>query len=409
MREFYKAKSALVSPSEYIDEWTNLLLRGAESKEDTSKRLQSLSSGIASLWKAFNTERAHEDLRHLLETQRGVESYLAAFLLTNVQRTYSIFSKQEMKTALTRVLHKKQKLVIADIGAGPLSATVGLLSALGEELGDLLLVEIHAIERSSEILEAGIALLEPALNPRVEIRFEHHASAKTLPKGIDIALFANVLNELEFKHRETFVADVVSLMSPKGICLLLEPGQDVHSRALGDLRDTLLLRKFAQGKKLSVVSPCLHNLNCPLSSRSGRRDWCWFQNKWSAPVLLLELDKMTGLDHVELSFSFVALSFEAVKSDAYARVVSDFIPLDTHGERRAKALAFTASNLVNPADAPKLETLARETNISKELLCTSRGTLEASLNEGLPRSQRGELYQKHSHDVLAKERTQATR
>lgn len=305
-----------------LEAWEKLL---ADVSEDD------LVASVQELWNIFNRERGTQAPGYM-ERPRVLSAYLAAFLLPNIQRVFAVWSAAGMDDLRKRLASEK-RIRIVDFGAGPLSATAGVLFALLREEGAAIRdVEVVAVERSGAAVDVGIGLLKRAFGRGVRLTVQRVDSlAHESVTDADIALGVNVFNEVPPKLRlSSFAALEKSVSSSaNGVVCLIEPGQDRHAWALAKLRDSILKQSWAEG--LRIVAPCLHVLPCPLSG--NRPDWCWFRNRWRRPRRLVEIDSAVGLQHEELSYSFVVFAREAKKKGRRpqesdnARVVSDAIPL----------------------------------------------------------------------------------
>lgn len=142
------------------------------------------------------------------------------------------------------------------------------------------------------------------------------------PSGVngrfDLIVAAHLLNELgtrlDVEGRAALVAGWCrELLSPEGLCIVIEPALRETSRALLGVRDRVL----ALG--LSVLAPCLLHAACPALQRD--RDWCHD----SAEVLV------TGRSRVDFSYLVLGHAQPRLDPTRY-RVVSD--PLKDKGRLR---------------------------------------------------------------------------
>lgn len=368
MQNFYDLDgSSFFDPQKYFLEWKKLI--GIESNdEQTNKRkIQSLGSHAQNLWKNFNEDRSELD-KHYMETSAGLLAYVASFLTSNVERIFGLLSKNENLNALEHFLWEdKEELVVADFGAGPLSATVGLLCTLeflfskNRQLKKPQKIIVYAVDRSEKIVTMGRSLIEKSLLNSSCVSFHYVTSAVKIEKKIDITLCSNVFNEIPQKHHLKTALSIYERMNESSLLLILEPGQELHAKALGTLRDDLIEKT----QDCSIVSPCAHKKPCPMSSKSKRSDWCWFRHYWNPPAEQKTIDKLTKIDHTVLNYSYVFFykgNTLPPEFNFYARVVS------------------------NPFPASK------ESDLNKILLCTNEGEIENILTEAHfgPTYQRGD-------------------
>jgi ribosomal protein RSM22 (predicted rRNA methylase) len=330
MKNFYLLRSqAFISPLKLLDALSlNLKLKDEASKP---QELQKLGQRIQVLWKAFNKDRK-ELKSDYMSNPEYIKAYLASFLTPNIERTFSILSQGNLKQSLLSLLkgddpHKP--LRILDFGAGPLSSTLGLLCALeaalkNEDFHFKREIIIDAVDTGSLALEKGREFLKAASVPRLKYKLQTASSLNDLEKAsYDFILASNVFNEIPRKNRDPIVKNLLASLGEGGLFLIVEPGQQEHSYDLASLRNQIV----SSQENISLLGPCLHYQKCPLSKDEGRKDWCWFRHLWNPPKLQNEIDRLTKLDHRELSYSYLLLKkAKRVPSTLFARVVSDSIP-----------------------------------------------------------------------------------
>jgi len=383
MRNFYELEGAFfLNIKAYISEWSNKLGIIEKNGDYNKLKLQSLGSLSHNLWENFNADRDEKSQvvkdKHYMET--NLQAYTASFLLPNIERVFALLIKDENSTAIKNVfLHEREEFVIADFGAGPLSASVGFLCALEfllnshRELFAPKKIIILAIERSEKIFHYGLELLQKSLFAKENITIERVTSTEKLTKNIDIALCANVFNEIPLKHRLGNLNNLYEKLNLNGAVLILEPGQEIHAKALGKLRDDFL----EKAENCEIISPCAHKSKCPLSSESTRSDWCWFRHGWNQPEALKEIEKFSKIDHHFLNFSYLFFVKNKIKINEpfYARVVSDKLNVQAN----KKAVLDYFKNNMEQGEAEEFVYSAEHKHLLKVLLCTEDGVLKSTL------------------------------
>jgi ribosomal protein RSM22 (predicted rRNA methylase) len=341
-------------------------LEGVKKRSETDK----LRHKIKTLWMSFNENR--DDLsRKYASDKNFITAYLSSFYLPNVQRVFSIMTSKQNSYELNRIfISAGSELRIVDFGSGPLSASLGILLALdysGFDLSSKKII-INTVERSQQMLEAGLSLLKAGLGDRLEFGHQNYSSALKINTKADFIVCANVFNELAEKHRLVTLESLIDIS--RGTILITEPGQDVHSKALGTLRNDLL----KSGKyKISVISPCINSVLCPLSTQSERPDWCWFKTLWREPDAVTFIDKITGLDHRQLNYSYLYFKISAPEPARKSwKVVSDIIkPVGDNNRNRFEN--YMRNNIIE--GNPKSLTRVSNENVAKILLCSEEGKL----------------------------------
>ena len=338
-----------------------------DKKRSESDRLR---EKIKSLWKSFNEDR-DEFTKKYSDEKKFVSAYISSFYMPNIQRTFAILTNRQNTHLLPNICKGQNELVILDFGAGPLSATMGFLIALDFAGIDLTgkKIKVMSVERSSNMVSAGYELLKAAFG-KLDIEHNNYSSPLKVPEKADIILCANVFNEVPEKHRLTTLKSLIDVQ--KGSLLIMEPGQDVHSRALGSLRNELLKDQFG---KLKILSPCLHTLECPLSAQSERTDWCWFKNTWYVPEAVAFIDKITGIDHRQLNYSYLFFNkTEPKPAQKGWKVISDII-LPVGPNNRSRFENWMRNNIVE--GNAKCLFHVPNANVGKVLLCSHDGKLSS--------------------------------
>jgi hypothetical protein len=338
-----------------------------EKKRSESDRLR---DRIKTLWKSFNENR-DEFTKKYSDEKKFVAAYISSFYMPNIQRTFAILTNRQNAHLLKNICKCQDELVILDFGAGPLSATAGFLISLDFAGIDLTgkKIKIMSVERSANMLNAGFELLKAAF-PSLEIEHNNYSSALKVPEKADIILCANVFNEIPEKHRLVTLESLLDVM--KGNLLIIEPGQDVHSRSLSSLRNALLKERPG---KFRILSPCLHTLECPLSSESERTDWCWFKNTWYVPEAVAFIDRITGIDHRQLNYSYLFIdNNEPSVPQKGWKVISDII-LPVGPNNRSRFENWMRNNIIE--GNAKCLFHVQNGNVGKVLLCSHDGKLSS--------------------------------
>lgn len=353
----------------------NLLLK--ELDNQFLKPPQGIETSVKKLWTLFNKSRSLSDeLPSYMDDPQLLQAYCAAFLLPNIDRMRSVLHSKSVAKALkdlTQSLKNPSSLKVLDYGAGPLSASFALLDVLSASQFPLERLCLHAIDGSQSAVQWGCDLMVKTLD--TDTKYPQVAAGrhyKDTREKYHLILLSNVINEIKVKSRLQLLDHFSKSLEPGGLLIILEPGQDRHSWALSDLRNRFL-QSHPEG--FALLAPCPHTLTCPLSPGLGRKDWCWFRTPMARPRWLTQLDKVTGLDHRELTYSFLVLQKKQqhIRSGAHGvlshRVVSDPIPVK---DQRALKYALHANQAKHSRLVQK-EFISG--NLCKSLLCTGQGQL----------------------------------
>ncbi|MBX3320452.1 MAG: methyltransferase domain-containing protein [Nitrospira sp.] len=152
----------------------------------------------------------------------------------------------------------------------------------------------------------------------------------------DLIVLANCLNEVyvdakdPIAKRGDLVREALSLLTPHGALMIIEPALRSTSRELHQVRDRLL-----QETQCSIYSPCLHEKSCPALVKPD--DWCHEERAWDPPGTIQEIDEQVGFIKDALKFSYLLIRKDGKtiaerRPDVY-RVVSELRELK--GEKRA--------------------------------------------------------------------------
>jgi len=270
-------------------------------------------------------------------------AYIAYFLPSNMLKIHKplheLFSHPSASMAHCR------ELDILDLGAGPGTATMGFISYLTEELklfdGELKLRITLADHAARSLEEAGRLIREifqsnfgsfTDKNP-VTLELETVVTDISLfssraNRKYDFIILSNSIGEIAkngdgLKRGEGLIERLTQgCLKDNGSIIILEPALRPNSRML------LLLRKelLAAGD-LNVYSPCITAGPCGALERP--RDWCHEAHEWIPPVIVNEIDKLTGFDKSRLKYSTSKLSpvnKSPLRPQNRAKVKSSIVP-----------------------------------------------------------------------------------
>lgn len=385
----------------YLHAWSLCIFNNKNlatlSTPERVKEQQKLAASVKKIWKLFNAGRKNLT-KHYLEEPDFLRAYAASFLIPNVQRIYSIAQSSDVFPQLENLTTENKTLRIIDFGSGPLAASTGIVAALCHN--NLVNFEITAVERSHAAFQMGNDLLTAAFVKPERLRTSVAPSIQKVEGTANVIVAANVFNEIPEAHREKTLRSLMEKLENNGVLIILEPGQDVHSRALSSLRNSILKNPpFA----FRILAPCLHRNPCALHSKSERPDWCWFQNTWKPPMLLAELDKYSGLRHEELNYSYWVIQKTRTHAEVqhFARVLSNPIPVGG-GQKGMSFLRWARANTLADNQG-LLRKATAESTFLKTLLCTNEGDLESAIHNN-DNIKRGDVVSENSVPCRCKER-----
>jgi hypothetical protein len=175
-----------------------------------------------------------------------------------------------MMLALSGLL--KEDMAILDAGSGPGVSALALMDFLrrtGNCSADLYAIENSAEQREAyTFLTSGYAEGVNGVHIRPPVAGDLRViPPDDLPRGIDLLIFQNVLNELTsltLEQKAKRVTALSAVLSAGGVMVISEPADMANSIALRQLVQEL----SRQG--MTVIAPCP-----PVGPRTCRTDRCW--------------------------------------------------------------------------------------------------------------------------------------
>ncbi|MCO4762863.1 MAG: hypothetical protein KC502_15215 [Myxococcales bacterium] len=303
--------SALVGPIKELaaERYTPARMRGQKVPLAEIHR-----DGLRMLNKGFTSDRDDRNAGYL-SGPRARGAYLVYYTFTGAATVQSVLRQADLRGAWND-FPTDRPLRVLDLGAGPLTATLGLATAWPD-----IPLDVTAVDGAKAALNDGAALLE-AIRPGTKVRLEagnlrNGKLRQRLGSDYDVVLLANVLNEFpETVRRERtrgedsgespaqrLLRDVLeNRLAPGGRVVIVETGQRASSRLLIALRDSLIA-----GEQAEVIAPCLGAVTCPLGAAHSR-DWCHADQPWRRPRPVAALDRMLSRRRDTLKFSYLVLS-----------------------------------------------------------------------------------------------------
>lgn len=254
----------------------------------------------------------------------------------------------------------KKLLKMLDLGSGPGTTILGILDFFSNQEKRPSL-EFTAIDSVAENLSIAKELFK-SVSEHIDI----DASLKTyklnienveaIPEGsYDIIILSNILNELFFNaekkndKRVSFLNTIIDkFLTPDGSCIIIEPALRETTRGMLNVRDKLIKNGF------KIYSPCLIDKPCPVLLNP--KDWCHEDIPWAPPLIIKELDKLTGLRKDSLKFSYLVLrrdrlSLSDILEKNSFRIVSE--PLISKGKIEFFICGHEGRQLITRLDKDK--------------------------------------------------------
>jgi hypothetical protein len=272
-------------------------------------------------------------------------AYFLCFMPSNLFRMATVWSE----LARLGFQWKPSHLKGIEFGAGPASGVCGI--AAGEFYSSVGLPKRGSwalIEQDKTMLQWGVQWSQTYFNYLQfndwQIRSFHRKidlSDGFLPNRapqFNLWLMSFYLNELSINPSELaskLVKSLESHLEKEGLVIIIEPALKVQSRRLLEIRKEILRER--EKRKLSwlkILAPCLGHQIC--GALENPEDWCHDEATWWRPPYLQKIDKMAGLDHKTLPFSYLVL----MRSD---RTIEEIFPALANSREQ------TRYRLVSPA------------------------------------------------------------
>jgi len=273
--------------------------------------------------------------------------YLAYFFPVNLAKVQMLLSELPSVPDADRGERPGRVL---DVGCGPGTAALAVLDWLHQRdpfrFHALHVVAVdHSRAALRECKRLWTAYQRPA-GPSGPCLVAHHCDVARAPDlrelaprdgdRYDLIILANTLNELfrdardPVLRRTTLVRRLLDWLDNSGSLIILEPALRSVTRELHEVRDNLLADRLC-----TVYSPCLRDRPCPALAKSD--DWCHEERPWTAPSLVVAVDRQVGFIKDALKFSYVILRKDGrtivPRAPGLFRVVSELRKMK--GEKRA--------------------------------------------------------------------------
>ncbi len=302
-------RTKLSVPQNYVSNLERLL--GLELSHEAliskkgRKALEPLVKGVSALSAGLTKTKNELIERKYLRTDDIRDAYLLYFTTTNFLKVIQPISEW-------LPYFKGDTVRILDLGCGTGAATWGLLHYLSTNEHSIKKVEIVFADYIKENLDICKKLFTLQL-VEIEIHADYHQidikDDRVVKKvfgepKFNLIIMMNTLNELPEEGDDERINTFTSLLADDGALLIIEPASKGESRRLLSFRDT------AVWKKMTVYSPCTHQMNCPALIKAD--DWCFNEVEWERPEFIRYIDDEVGNVRLSLKYTYIFLT----KNDA---------------------------------------------------------------------------------------------
>lgn len=301
------------------------------------------SRGVLELSDLFTEERSHDrpGIPQYFKHPKYRSAYLLYFLPLQAAKFLAIFDLHPgaMRAAMKHG-QSTGTLRVADLGAGPGTASLGLLLWLldwktknpSEKLPK---IELHWFDLDANTMKDGLAIVDrfkekfPELAEQVSVKTYAEPWWKCfirLREDTSLVFLGHVLNESPQAQSDFW--QKLESRAKGGGTLVVEPAARSSSQGLSRLRDELLEHQLIAAEPSAIWGPCLHAGRCPLGIG---RDWCHFSVPVDIPGKWFKaFSRKLGSERNWLKFSYLWFAAGDFPSEAVSktmrRVISD--PLD---------------------------------------------------------------------------------
>ena len=307
----------------------------SRSSSLTASELKTIASDVIQLSNLFTKERKILPSQYL-NNKSLRRAYILYFLPSNIYKIH--LPLKELSLHPKKILSKKL-LKILDLGSGPGTTILGILDFFSNQkkMPSLEFTAIDSVAENLSIAKDLFKLFTENINIDASLKtFKINIEkAGTIPQDTyDIIILSNILNELFYEDnkriakRVSFLNTIIDkFLTPDGSCIIIEPALRETTRGMLDVRDNLIKNGF------KIYSPCLIDEPCP--ALLNPKDWCHEDIPWTPPVIIKEIDKLTGLRKDSLKFSYLVLRkdklslTDVLEKNSY-RIVSE--PLISKGK-----------------------------------------------------------------------------
>ena len=318
--------------------------------------LKAIASDVIQLSNLFTKERKILPSQYL-NNKSLRRAYIIYFLPSNIYKIH--LPLKELSLHPKKILSKKL-LKILDLGSGPGTTILGILDFFSKQKKrpSLEFTAIDSVAENLTIAKDLFKLFAENINIDASLKtFKINIEkAGTIPQDTyDIIILSNILNELFYEDnkriakRVSFLNTIIDkFLTLDGSCIIIEPALRETTRGMLDVRDNLIKNGF------NIYSPCLIDEPCP--ALLNPKDWCHEDIPWIPPVIIKELDKLTGLRKDSLKFSYLVLRkdklslTDVLEKNSY-RIVSE--PLVSKGKLEFYICGIGGRRLITMLDKDK--------------------------------------------------------
>ncbi len=247
------------------------------------RALQPYVAELHRISQAYVTHDSGSRLSSPIPDSRAAEAYALYYTTINAAKILHLAPLLKFE---------RPEISILDVGCGPGTATLSLLHSLEKRL------RVTCVESSAPMRELAKRLISAWNIKGNLVDVTMRSTAQDDHKTYDLIVAANVLAELDHSESQSTLDRLARSVAPSGYLLLVEPGQQQHTRRLMALRD----RVINNHPELTPIFPCPRSDSCPMLLKSTT-DWCHDAIEWRQPPLNAQLDQLLEFNKHRIKYA----------------------------------------------------------------------------------------------------------
>ena len=255
-----------------------------QSGKVSKHELAPFLSEISAISNSYLAHNVGSTLTSPIKSVRSAEGYALY---------YSIINAAKMLHLFPTITFDKEEISVLDLGSGPGTAGLALLTAINKR------INLTCVEHSPHMRNVAERLLSRYKGAGTLSKL---STVESLPSRAtttyDLVIAANVVAELDTTEGERTMRTLAQMTAPGGYLVVIEPGQQLHTRRLMHLRDSLL----SASTEMAPLFPCLRRDPCPMLATS-ETDWCHGTIEWRQPRLNAHLDDLLSFNKHRIKYS----------------------------------------------------------------------------------------------------------
>jgi ribosomal protein RSM22 (predicted rRNA methylase) len=266
---------------------------------DGALRPVALKRAVTDRSLAYTSER--DRLAEVAKTTMDLAARALFFTIADIPKPMVALAE----LAHAGLLPEASPLRVLDVGAGVGAMTFGLAAFLAQHGDPERVIEATLIDNDGAALELAADALSrlPSEYPTVRTKLvERDATSNDFAAGqVDLVLAGTLLNELAPEAHVGVALQMLSALRADGAVIIIEPALRETSRALHQLRDSIIEQSAA-----SIFAPCTRTI-APCPALADEDDWCHEDRPTVLPQAARSISQGTGLRQQGLKFSYLTM------------------------------------------------------------------------------------------------------